>query len=370
MKRLTVVFIVSTLGQTGPTRQLINIVKHLNTDRFRPSLITLSPEPKKTLKNELQALNVPIYSLGLGRIRGFLYSRTSLLRLIARIDPDIIHTQGIRADLLSAKLPSFPARLTTQRNNPEQDYPPLYGSLIGTYLASTHRNALSRIPYVVACSTPIAENNMKRGMHSFVITNGVDLEWCPTLPTKEERLSARVALDLKQDGHTFMYAGPMIPRKNPIYLIKSFCEWEKESQHQLWILGDGPLIEKCRQLAWDHPNIFIPGHISDIRCYLRAADVFVSASISEGLPNAALEALSFGLPQILSDIPSHREIIKSEPTAGCFFSLEKPGSLANAFNIINISEQSRLAARRLAELNFSANVMTNKYMNLYESIYN
>ena len=42
---------------------------------------------------------------------------------------------------------------------------------------------------------------------------------------------------------------------------------------------------------------------------MNQSDYFVSASLSEGLPNSVLEAISMELPVLLSDISSHKEIV-------------------------------------------------------------
>lgn len=46
----------------------------------------------------------------------------------------------------------------------------------------------------------------------------------------------------------------------------------------------------------------------DVGDYYRAADVFLSASRTEGMPYAVLEAAYCGLPLVLSDIPPHRQL--------------------------------------------------------------
>jgi len=364
---LKVVFVVSTLGQTGPTRQLLNIIKYLNSDRIRATIVTLSHEPIKTLKPEFDALDVQIYTLGLCRITGLLLGRYELRKLLSRVRPHIIHSQGIRSDLLVANLTDYSHRLTTQRNIPEHDYPLLYGKLLGTLLAQIHRKALTHIPNLVVCSTSIAHSS--RGIESIIIRNGVDLAWCPELPTTGERSSARAALGLGQNGLIFAYAGPLIKRKNPDFLIKSFLQWDKHSLHQLLLLGDGALIETCRELAQNHANVMVMGHISDISPYLCAADVFLSASKSEGFPNSVLEALMFGLSLILSDIAPHREIVENLPQGVQLFSLDSTIEFFKSLDLIHIDEETRRQARRLAELEYSAGAMAQRYMDLYETIY-
>ena len=93
----------------------------------------------------------------------------------------------------------------------------------------------------------------------------------------------------------------------------------------LCLLGDGPLLlSACRQLAGNQQNIFLPGLVHNVADYLRAADLFVSASHAEGMPNAVLEALAASLPVILSDIPAHREVLENCSEAGWLFAPSDP----------------------------------------------
>jgi len=50
--------------------------------------------------------------------------------------------------------------------------------------------------------------------------------------------------------------------------------------------------------------------------WFATADVFISMSAYEGMPVATLEALSSGVPVILSSIPAHRAIIERHDSSG------------------------------------------------------
>jgi predicted O-linked N-acetylglucosamine transferase (SPINDLY family) len=45
-----IVYVVSNLQRAGPTFQLLNIVSHLDRSRFTPVVLTISPEPRESLK--------------------------------------------------------------------------------------------------------------------------------------------------------------------------------------------------------------------------------------------------------------------------------------------------------------------------------
>ena len=72
--------------------------------------------------------------------------------------------------------------------------------------------------------------------------------------------------------------------------------------------GDTAKQALCARYGSVPPWIRLLGPRTDVGAYYRAADVFLSASRTEGMPYAVLEAAYCGLPLVLSDIPPHREL--------------------------------------------------------------
>jgi glycosyltransferase involved in cell wall biosynthesis len=135
----------------------------------------------------------------------------------------------------------------------------------------------------------------------------------------------------------------------------------------LIMLGDGKLREECQK--YSNENVLILGEVSNVNDYLNISDIFISASKSEGLPNAVLEAMAAQVMVILSDISPHKEIIEEETKSGILFNLEK-NELVNILNNINkLDLESRgKKCREIVEKNFSDEVMSNKYQQKYMKV--
>ena len=367
MRKIRLVYVVSTLGRTGPTRQLYNLIKYLDAAHFDAQIITLSPNPSDNFRRDLADLGITVRSLNLSRLAGAVLGRGRLVKILDEMQPDILHSQGLRADWLCSRLADFDKKVATQRNNPLQDYPPLMGQLKGAVAAQLHYRALARLPVVVACSQGIADTNTRRGLSTRVIHNGVDLALTKTPMNHEEQPVKRQSLGLPEAGRLFLYAGPLIPRKNPELLIRAMMIQTKHKD-SLLVLGDGPLLSRCRKLANGATNIFLPGSVKSITDYLEVADICVSASRAEGIPNTVLEALSTGLPVLLSDIQSHREILALSPAAGWLFQTDNLNELLEKIENITLSPENRHAARQLAVEHFSARGMSQAYQNLYQDL--
>jgi len=107
----------------------------------------------------------------------------------------------------------------------------------------------------------------------------------------------------------FLAVGRFVDKKAPYLTLLSFAKVKKKiPQARLKIIGDGPLLETCRQLAHalDIAGIELPGpqtHAQVART-MQQARAFVQHSIkpsygdSEGTPVAVLEAGAAGLPVV------------------------------------------------------------------------
>jgi len=94
-------------------------------------------------------------------------------------------------------------------------------------------------------------------------------------------------------------AGALIPRKGYDYLIRSFARFSAGNDMSpdagLVIAGTGPERESLEQLAADlgiSGRVRFTGHLANPYPMMRACDLFVSASTSEGLANVLLESMA------------------------------------------------------------------------------
>lgn len=134
-----------------------------------------------------------------------------------------------------------------------------------------------------------------------VIPNGVDTEkFSPAESSPKKGLLRLVTVSR------------ISPEKNLIFLLEACLELKKRKvAFHLDHIGSGIKSEesKIRNFIKKnklHNEVTLHGFQEDVRPFLKEADVFVSTSITEGHPVAVLEAMSSGLPCLLSDIPAHR----------------------------------------------------------------
>lgn len=102
----------------------------------------------------------------------------------------------------------------------------------------------------------------------------------------------------------FMTASRLVPQKAVDVIIKAFAAMAAQApQWELHVLGDGPeraVLEALAASTGLGKRICFHGHVDPAQ-HMANAGAYVLASRYEGLPNAMLEAMAFGLPVIASD---------------------------------------------------------------------
>ena len=178
-------------------------------------------------------------------------------------------------------------------------------------------------------------------------------------------------LDLPRDKHVFLSAGLLSRRKDPVTVIKGFLMSKVAENCILVLLGDGPLRKRCSDMAGPNGNVRVVGFVDNVGEYMRAADTFVSASLTEGCPNVVMEAMACGLPVVLSDISPHREILEYDGRAGLMFATNDTASLSKAFakSLEMDCSQQRLAALSIINNHLNAENMSSKYQELYAQLH-
>jgi glycosyltransferase involved in cell wall biosynthesis len=99
--------------------------------------------------------------------------------------------------------------------------------------------------------------------------------------------------------------GRLTPAKGHDLLLTAFAEVHTtQPELYLAILGDGPLrrpLEAQAKALGIASHVHFAGHVADPFPWYRAAVALIHPARFEGLPNVVLEAMSTGLPVVVSD---------------------------------------------------------------------
>jgi glycosyltransferase involved in cell wall biosynthesis len=171
--------------------------------------------------------------------------------------------------------------------------------------------------------------------------------------------------ELKAKQITLLFMGLLIPRKNPLFLIKVIKKLALPVK--LIFCGDGPLKSKLKTHAIVHPPVF--GKEKQ-RLYDQT-DIFVHPSLHEGLPLVVLEAMACGLPIVISDGFSAAELVDHGKT-GYLAKVNDTQDWVNKLTLLinNLALRHRFgtAARRKQLRQFSWAKAARQHLRLFKSL--
>jgi alpha-1,2-rhamnosyltransferase len=174
----------------------------------------------------------------------------------------------------------------------------------------------------------IQYNNDRRIFYDYAYL-GADFESCGSCGGHK-----RLVLNEVFSRPLYLMVGTVEPRKNHLFVLDAFCElWNKGVDVSLCLVGKlgwlyDEIVDKVRSSKEFNNRLFMFNDVNDSEltaCYERSR-ALIFASISEGFGLPLVEAMHFGKPVLVSDIPVFREIGGDYPF---YFSLDNPINLAN-----------------------------------------
>lgn len=205
---------------------------------------------------------------------------------------------------------------------------------------------------IVACSRSEKEAIEKQGIKNVAfINNGIR----PLQIEKKVNTSDKI---------TIISVGRLSIQKNPKLFNDIALEFIDNNNVQFIWCGDGEL-----KLELTSSNIKCTGWIErkELENYLASADIYLSTSLWEGLPLSVLEAMSIGLPIVLSDCVGNRDLVEDN---GVLYN-----NKIEAIKIINdFRENNNLLifkgkkSKEIFFKEFDLKNMSKKYYSLYRKI--
>lgn len=145
---------------------------------------------------------------------------------------------------------------------------------------------------------------------------------------------------------------------------------------ELFIVGGGDEYENLSRQIKDlslENKVFLLGERVDVATILNDADIFTLTSFSEGLSCSIIEALSAGLPCVVSDVGGNKELIEHGKN-GFLYKLNEenllPEFIKELINDRELREQMRINNQRKAMITFSVEKMASHYINQYQTMLN
>jgi glycosyltransferase involved in cell wall biosynthesis len=240
--------------------------------------------------------------------------------------------------------------------------------------------AYRRVDAVVALSAELeagfrADPNFRGDVTR--VPNGVDCHVFESV-TDDSRRAARERYGIDPQSFVVMTAGRLDYRKRVTDLIEAAARTDRRPLTVLVAGPDSPFPEDRRLLTAavqgvpEGVEVKQLGSLSfdRLREAYRAADAFVLASSSEGMPNSVLEAMSTGLPCLATDIPGSRDILAD--AGGLLFPVGDVEALAREIDLLardpGRAREMGIRARAVAVSTYSMERIGERYESLYRSL--
>lgn len=232
-----------------------------------------------------------------------------------KINPDILHIHAIGPSILIPIARLFGLRIVMTHHGPDYQRKK-WGRLAKIILRFGEYLGVQSAHGIIAVSEDIADEiKRKYKRKACVIPNGVQ----PARFFDNEDIIKELNLQKKK---FILSVGRFVPEKGFLDLVKAFNILQSTMDNEKMIFPGWKLVIAGRadhksnyskiieKEAAKNQNIILPGFLSgkSLHELYAYAGLFVLPSSYEGLPIALLEAMSYGLSCLASDINAHRQV--------------------------------------------------------------
>lgn len=303
---MKIIRIISELDFGGVEQVLANSLYELNKrDGLEIKVLVLGKGGK--IADQLINEGFSIKVLGLNpRIPNFLLVKTLKKELLS-MKPEVVHCQGGESNfhgILAASLSNVPRVIAEEIGIPNHH----------SYWKYIFKWIYKKADQVIAISEAVKEEIV--GLRE-VKAEKVKIIYNPICNSgdQERLVSIKSLQQTKEEHFDFVTTCRLVPIKNLDRLIQAFAGLLKvnfKRNIKLKIIGEGPEREKLERLSEKleiEGNIEFFGFQSNVFPFLIHSDAFVLPSLREGSSVSLAEAMSMGLPSIVTQIGGAKEVL-------------------------------------------------------------
>ena len=293
-------------------------------------------------------------------------AHTFLSVIKARLfNPDIVHIHAIGPGLMVPFARLLGLKVVVTNHGPDYDRQK-WGIAaktmlrLGEYLGSYFANEVIVISKIIE---GIVQKRCDRNVH--LIYNGV------VLPRKSEKNDFLNKIGVAKKEY-IIAVSRFVPEKGLDLLIQAFRSMD--SDYKLVIAGDSDhetqYSKSIRELAAQDNRIILTGYIGgeELNQVYPHARLFVLPSFHEGLPIALLEAMSYGLSVLVSDIPANLEVGLSQDR---YFKCGDVDDLQQKMKILmekQLTEVEKQKIQRQIETDYNWNIIADQTIEVYKKV--
>lgn len=373
MLKKLMIFVPSLAGG-GAERTIVNIIKHINKNKYQVVLVMIRNVKKDHQKSKYLKLveeECKIIYLETTLSKMFIFDIVlKLAKCIREEKPNILFSTIYKANIITFLGKVFsrykvPLVLRESNNRTAEGI-----SVINKKAVSYIYNRASRI---ISLSKGVAEDlidnfNINSELIN-VIYNPVDIKEIRKLSLQTEHLNIKSGSE-----KLIISIGRLSEQKDFPTLIKAFKIVSEDINVKLIILGQGPLYGELYDLAKKlkiEDKITFLGFKENPYPYIKQSDLFVLSSQFEGFGHVITEAMALDTPVISSNCKSGPSEIIQDNISGGLFEVGDVNMLAN--KILTLLDDDLLkanyinaAARRVQD--FEVKSIISQYEDVFDQM--
>jgi len=307
---------------------------------------------------------VPVYAPRKSSLETIVHTCLAIFRAKG-FAPDILHVHGVGPGLLVPLGRALGMKVVVTHHGP--DYERQKWGWVARVVLRLGEWVSVRWADAVIVLSPYLRDMIKNryGRDTYVIPNGVRL---PEDMGRTEILD-RVGV---APGKYILAVSRIEPGKGLRLLLEAFLKVKTDLRLVIagYITYESACSRQLKQMAKKDGRVVFAGHVEgdDLSGLYANAAFFVLPSYHEGLPISLLEAMSYGLPVLVSDIAANREVGLDERR---YFTCGDVGDLAEKLSVLidqGVSEEEKAWFRKEIAEKYDWGRIAGETVRVYEKV--
>jgi len=179
---------------------------------------------------------------------------------------------------------------------------------------------------------------------------------------------------LHERSPLLLFVGRIVEEKGVFVLLDAFREIRQSLVgSRLWIVGDGSDLERCKTYSekMDLRNAVFWGRQTDVTHFYLDTDMFVFPSFREGLPNVILEAMSYQMPIVTTNVGIIPQVIRNKKEGLLINPRDRKGLVQAVEELVEsptLAESLAQEARKKVEQDLSIKRNCEEHIKLYSEV--
>jgi glycosyltransferase involved in cell wall biosynthesis len=377
MTPLRLLAIIEAYSITGPAKNLLEFARQAAAENVSTTIATFTRGASDNLfTRAVSEASRRHEGITLETIpeRGALDPKTlrSLRALAARVRPDVVQTHAVKSHFL-ARLADLPKQAPWVAFHHGYTWPTLKARAYN----QLDRWSLMSAKKVLTVSVPFRHQLEAFGVEPArieIIHNAIPAGWGSNSRTVEEAVGLRSGMGIPEGRKVILIVGRLSREKDHLTLLEAVNRLRVTVTPHLVIIGDGPerpRIEERIRLLGLGEYVTLMGQQDSAEPWYRIADLAVLSSLSEGSPNALLEAMATNIPIVATDVGGVPEIVRHEESA----LLVRPGdpesmcaAMARLLTQPELAERLKKRSRQLILERHEPEARMRKLVSIYRAL--